>query len=280
MWENINILKELKEAGAIALTHADNNNYYSVPEDYFTNLSSSVMANIFVRSLPSANPYTVSETYFTDLPKIILEKIDTGFFQHNVSRENVYSVPNGYFNSLAEKVLQKIKNQGSEVQQELEELSPLLSKVSKENVYTLPRDYFKQLNPLGANIQQQQPAGKVVSLGNKTRRWLNYAAAACISLVLLGDGYFFISGNKNKIESTPVATASKTDIQKELEELSDSEIEAYLNENGSMAVFTNVGMDDDQHQNIDIQTLIDNIPDEEIQQYLNKDEPAKTREGI
>ena len=166
------------------------------------------------------------------------------------------------------------------MQQELEEISPLLAKLSKENIYSLPVNYFEELNPLPAENQNKQPAGKVISLGSKKHKWLNYAAAACISMFLLGGGYFFLSGNKDNPVTTPVAASSKMDIQKELDGLSDSEIEAYLKENGNMGVFTNVGMDDDQHQNIDIQTLINDLPDEEIQQYLNEDEQAKTEEGI
>ncbi len=160
------------------------------------------------------------------------------------------------------------------------EISPLLSKISKENVYSLPENYFEQLNPLAGSIKQNQRAGKMISLGSKTRKWINYAAAACISMILFGGGYFYFSNSKNKPVNVPIAASSKMDIQKELEGLSDSEIEAYLKENGNMSVFTNVGMEDEQHQNIDIQTLINDIPDEEIQQYLNDDEPAKTEEGI
>ncbi len=74
MWENINILNELKEAGATTLMHADNRNYYAVPDGYFINLASGVMANIFIESVPSANPYIVPGAYFLNLPGIILEK--------------------------------------------------------------------------------------------------------------------------------------------------------------------------------------------------------------
>ena len=282
MQENINILNELKEVGAVALIQADNRNYYTVPEGYFINLASGIIANIFIGSLPAGNLYTVPEGYFDNLPEIILEKINTSLLQQqNITQKNVYSIPDGYFNSFADNVLKKIKSHNSnDVQQELEEISPLLSKISKENIYSLPENYFEQLNPLTTGIQRNQYAGKVISLDSKTRKWLNYAAAACIIMILFGGGYFFISGSKNKSENAPVTASSKMDIQKELEGLSDSEIETYLKENGNMAVFTNVGMDDEQHQNIDIQTLINDIPDEEIQQYLNEDEPAKTEEGI
>lgn len=281
MLENINILNELKEAEAVILLQADNRNYYAVPEEYFTSLASGVMANIFITSLPLVNPYIVPETYFYNLPNIILEKVNSSLLQQQaISKKDIYSIPNGYFNSFADDVLKKIKKQDNNVQQELEEISPFLSNIPRGNIYSLPENYFEQLNPLPGGNQNIQPAGKVISLGNKKSKWVNYAAAACISMLLFGGGYFFLADNKDNPVTAPVTASSSMDIQEELEGLSDSEIEAYLKENGNMAVFTNVGMDDVQHQNIDIQTLINDLPDEEIQQYLNDDKQAKTEEGI
>ncbi len=113
MLENINILKELKEAGAIALIQADNKNYYAVPEGYFPNLVSGIMANIFIESLPSANPYIVPEDYFDNLPEVILERIDNSILQQQgITQKNTYSVPDGYFNSFADNVLKKNKKPG------------------------------------------------------------------------------------------------------------------------------------------------------------------------
>lgn len=283
MQTDINILNELREAGAATLIQANNKNYYSVPEDYFSNLSSHVMANIFVNQLTAITPYTVPGNYFEHLPDIILDKINASSLQLPNRKQDVFTVPNGYFNAFAKNVVEKIKAQGnSDVTRELEEISPLLSTISRKNVYSLPEKYFDELIPL-KQVGKKDPSAKIISIGSKSRRWINYAAAACISAVLFGGGYFFISGNNTKpVQTTqPVAATVKADIQQQLADISDSEIESYLNENSSMAVFTGVGADyQPQNQNTDIQILIKDIPDDEIRQYLNEANDLKKEEGI
>ena len=56
--------------------------------------------------------------------------------------------------------LKNIKAKNNNVQQELEELSPLLSKIPKINVYTVPAEYFES-NPV-LSKHEMQPA-KVIS---------------------------------------------------------------------------------------------------------------------
>ncbi|SFQ44208.1 hypothetical protein [Parafilimonas terrae] len=283
MQTNINILNELKEAGAATLIQANNENYYSVPEGYFSNLSSHVIANIFVSELTAVNPYTVPENYFENFPDIILDKINAPSLQLPGSKREVFGVPDGYFDEFANKVIEKIKAQkNNDVKQELEEISPLLNTISRENLYSLPPKYFDELAPL-KYAGKNEPSAKIISIGSKPRRWINYAAAACIGAVLFGGGYFFISGNNTRPAqiTQPVAAAAKADIQQQLADISDSEIESYLNENNSMAVFTGVGADyQPQNQNTDIQILIKDIPDDEIRQYLNEGEDLKKEEGI
>src|SRR5437762_2933124 len=106
MQDRINILNELKEAGAVLLIDADRRNHFSVPADYFDNLADNILAHVFIRSLPSVNPYTVPEEYFDNLGQIILEKINIGDevlgLEETAAEKNIYSVPEGYFNSLAD----------------------------------------------------------------------------------------------------------------------------------------------------------------------------------
>ncbi len=283
MQTNINILNELKEAGAATLIQANNKNYYSVPEGYFSNLSSHAIANIFVNELPAVSPYAVPENYFENLPDIILDKINAPSLQLQGHKREVFAVPDGYFDEFANNIIERIKaEKKDDVRQEMEEIAPLLNTISKENVYSLPAKYFDELVPL-SHAGKNEPSAKIISIGSKSRRWINYAAAACIGAVLFGGGYFFISGDNTKpVQTTqPVAAAAKADIQQQLADISDSEIESYLNENSSMAVFTGVGTDyQPQNQNTDIQILIKDIPDNEIQQYLNEGEGLKKEEGI
>jgi hypothetical protein len=283
MQTNINILNELREAGAATLIQANNKNYYSVPDDYFSNLSSHAIANVFVSQLPATTPYAAPENYFKNFSDIVLDKINAISLQLQGRKGGVFAVPGGYFDEFANNVIERIKaEKKNNVRQELEEIAPLLNAISKVNVYSLPAKYFDELTPL-SHARKNEPSAKVISIGSKSHRWINYAAAACIGAVLFAGGYFFISGNNTKpVQPTqPVAATVKANIQQQLADISDSEIESYLNENSSMAVFTGVGADyQPQNQNTDIQILIKDIPDDEIQQYLNEGESLKKEEGI
>ncbi|MFT4153901.1 hypothetical protein [Parafilimonas sp.] len=287
MQVNINILNELKEAGAATLIQANNKNYYSVPEGYFKAFPSGVLANIFINALPSSHPYTVPKAYFENLPDYILDKINISSWQlQGGKQKNSFTVPAKYFNGFADSVIKKIKAQESnkdDIVKELEEISPLLSTISKERVYSLPENYFERLEPLKQTKKRFNPSAKIISLGGKTRKWINYAAAACISAVLFGGGYFFISGKKEQTTQTSqtTVTADNVNFEQQLASISDSEIEAYLKENSNTSVFTNVGATDyQQEQSSDLQTIIKNMSDDEIQQYLNDGEAGRKEEGI
>jgi hypothetical protein len=73
--ENFNILNELKDAGAVNLITAGNGNCFSVPENYFNTLPETVMAHIFLQSVPSVNPFIVPSGYFDTFSSAVLEKI-------------------------------------------------------------------------------------------------------------------------------------------------------------------------------------------------------------
>lgn len=279
MDNKINILNELRDAGSTLLINTERKNYYSIPDGYFNGLAENIMARVFVESLPSVNPYTVPTGYFENFPEIILDKLGiagTASFIHTGIEKMPYSVPEGYFNSLASNILQKIKSENS-VQQELEEIAPLLSKIPKKNVYSVPDGYFDDLKPVLISKQTVTPA-KVVSIGSRTRRWLNYAAAACVAAILFGGGYLY--WNKQQVSNTGSNPIASVDVQSKVSGLSDAEIAAYLQEDNSAAVYTNQNSDD-QQQNIDVKSLLENMSDEEIEEYLiNNTDPAEVKKGI
>src|SRR5438552_4596275 len=106
MQDKINILNELKEAGAVFLINADNRNYFSIPDDYFNNLAGDISTYIFIKSLPSTNPYSVPEAYFENLPGIVLEKIKIyNTLPVRDIDKDLYAVPAGYFDGLADNIL-------------------------------------------------------------------------------------------------------------------------------------------------------------------------------
>lgn len=276
MLKNINILNELKGLDAAFLMNTGNKNYYSVQENFFEELADNILANIFIQTLPVTNPYLIPENYFVNLPGLIIEKIQLNEELNvgGINKKTGLSVPDGYFESLAGNILNKIKNNSvNEVQKELEDLSPLLGSISRTNVYSVPDNYFSELKPsVEKSEEQEEESAKVISIATHTRKWINYAAAACIGTVLFGGGYLFFNKKTNQpqnLSNNYAAAFSNMDIQKEISALSDDVITKYLNDNNNMAVYTNFN-DSDELPNMDVQTLLQNVSDEEIQQYLDR----------
>ncbi len=283
MGRNFNISDELRDLNAVFLLNADRKNLFFIPENYFTELPGLLRANIFLNSLPATNPFTVPEGFFENFPTLMLSKLKSDDALVNVTgnkKELLYSIPENYFDNFANEVLKKIKqSEPVSVQQELEEISPFLSTIPRTNVYSVPENYFLNLN---SNVTAEQPPAKVISIGSKTRKWANYAAAACVAALLFG-GSFLHFYKKGNTEVTPaVASAlSSEDLQKKISVLSDEEITNYLKTNSNLAVYSNTGTDEYQQQNLDIQNMLQNVPDEDIQQYLDQDpQSSSTEEGI
>jgi hypothetical protein len=274
MQEKINILNELKEAGAAFLMDIDNRNLFTVPDDYFNNLHSDILSHVFIQSLPSINPYTIPEAYFNHFPEIMLDKLSVSSF--DTDKKDSFSVPEGYFDNLAHTILKKIKEPVFEsVQQELSQLSPFLSEIPKVNTYSIPQNYFDALNPLITKGNTKKEA-KVISIGSKRRKWFSYVAAASFTAAAFTGGYLYFN---SKSANNNIPALANVDVQKQLSVLSDDEINNYLKDNNNIAVYTNIGNDDQQQQSIDLQDLLQNVSDEEIHQYLNEDPESTETEG-
>ncbi len=280
MGRDFNILDELRDIHAVFLTEADRRNLFFVPQNYFNELPDAIRANIFLHSISTSNPFTVPENYFDNFPTLLLDKIKGNAVINVLGNNNqfIYSVPENYFDNFASEVLKKIKqsNQVS-VQQELEEISPFLSAIPRTNVYSVPENYFSKLN---TSVPVESSA-KVISIDSRTRKWTNYAAAACIAALLFGASFLHFYKKGNAEITSVVASVSNEDLQKQISVLSDEEINDYLKTNSNLAVYTNTGTEDYQQQNLDIQNMLQNMSDEEIQQYLDQHpESSSTEEGI
>jgi hypothetical protein len=281
MGRNFNILDELRDIHAVFLTDADRRNLFFVPQNYFNELPDAIRANIFLHSISTSNPFTVPENYFDNFPILMLDKIKDSAILNILGNNNhlIYSVPENYFDNFASEVLKKIKqpNQVS-VQQELEEISPFLSAIPRTNVYFVPESYF---NNISKDVPSVSPPAKIISIGSRTRKWANYAAAACVAALLFGGSFLHFYKKGNAEIRSVVSSVSNEYLQKQISVLSDEEITDYLKTNSNLAVYANESADEYQQQNLDIQNMIQNMSDEEIQQYLDQHpESSSTEEGI
>ncbi|HEY2726703.1 MAG TPA: hypothetical protein VGI61_05990, partial [Parafilimonas sp.] len=249
-------------------------NVYFLPGDFFINFSDNITRQIWLNSVPKINPYFIPAGYFENLSEVVLDKLAINS-NELISSQGLYSVPDGYFNNLAENVLEKIKVQNNSVQQELEELSPLLSKIPKTNVYTVPAEYLESFT-VAPFKRETQPA-KIISIKRKPRRWIAYAAAACIAALLFGGGYYYMQGNTfNNNNSTAQSSVADPKVQQGIAQLSDAEIDNYLNNDN-----TDVSTPQGEPEDINIKSLLENMSDEEINNYLRENpDPDENTKGI
>ena len=186
-----------------------------------------------VSSVAITNVFEVNADYFTTVTDVILAKIAA---ENAVFNANAL-VPDGYFENLPQNILKKIREDENEVKAELTKLSPLVESIGKNEIYSLPQGYFAQL--VFSDESEKKPA-KIISI-NKTKSFLKYVAAAVVT-GLIGFGVVNITEKStvqpivqiaklgsNTTTNTILQTAS---FDEALKNVSDNEIEQYLQKNG------------------------------------------------
>jgi hypothetical protein len=198
--------------------------------DRATILTELEIVSPLLASVPYVNVYKVDADYFDGLRAELQARIIGDGF---TSESSNMQIPAGYFDTLSANVLQKIKAiEHNEVQEELESVSSLVASIGNENVYQVPQGYFEQIQFKNKN------EAKVVKL-NPLSKIFKYAAAAVV-VGLLGLGVFkFIDNNNVKPDAASIAVFDEANkiikegsFEKELENLSDKDLEKYLSENG------------------------------------------------
>jgi len=181
----------------------------------------------------------------------------------HISKQNIYAVPVEYFDTLDKKLSQIIIDaEGESVQEELENISPLLGGLKKHTPYTLPAGYFENLQ-YGNARENNIPAAKVISI--TSRKWFRYAAAALVVGFVATVAFLLL----NKPAGTDPADKSFSWVQKNMKKVSTDEINEFIelaNAGNPDAVKTN-GRDE-------IDNLLKDVSDKEIQDFLNETQTA------
>ncbi|MCU0321527.1 MAG: hypothetical protein MUE72_03875 [Chitinophagaceae bacterium] len=205
-----------------------------------------------VANLNNYNAYTVPPDYFNNLASEILQQIRTNELLEQ-AKGNPFIAPNGYFTTFASTLAEKMqepKNYCTEVENELNEVAPILNTIDKNNIYSIPSNYFID----SANTIKLSKEAKVIGLPQVTK-WFKYAVAAIFIGVLAVGIIYFISPNTNEIN-----------IEQAVSKTSDEEINNYLTSapNTDIIVSTNII---DETESLG---LFDATSTEEIKLYLNE----------
>ncbi|MFB2117900.1 hypothetical protein [Parapedobacter sp. 2B3] len=207
-----------------------------------------------------ANPYTVPNGYFESLYHHTIQRCQQGDMQAT------FGVPAGYFEQLTESITAKIAEEklkavvndpGFAVPEgyfgESEQLLMAHHKINghvADAGFTAPEHYFDRLSD---QIKQraQQPSIPARRLGRP--KWVAYAAAASVAVVLGWVGMFSIAPGTSETKS-PLAAVSDQQILDYLELYGAPNDMMYISE---------------QFDDFDERTIGEGISEEDIEAYLN-----------
>ena len=188
----------------------------------------------------------------------------------SLKKKKTYSVPAGYFDAFEKKLEQPIStvnNNDLSAQEELESLSLLLSELKKKEIYTVPVGYFENLKP-SIDIANALPPVNVISI--TSRKWFRYAAAAIVIGFVATVGLLFF----NNTESIDPADKSYSWVKKNLKKVSTDEINEFV-ELANAGTADVVKSD----AKVEINNLLKDVSDKEIQDFLNDTQTSEAETG-
>jgi len=183
----------------------------------------------------------------------------------NLSNTTPLTVPEGYFEQLTPRILQNV-TQNIENEDITTELSPLLQSLKHQNPYQIPEKYFQHFD---VSIPIEGP--KVVSMFT-WKRWVGYAAAACIAGFMI---VLFFGGN----DKTTVQELALEKVTIENESLSTESIQTYLHEADQLAYSEIAGSDFTSGSELlvdmtpqIISAMLKEIPEKDISSFIKQTE--------
>ena len=213
---------------------------------------------------PFHMPYRVPAGYFDALTEKLLEQASSELM---AAKRTVYDVPAGYFNQLPGQVLAAVRK--LDVEQELEQLAPILNQVSREMPYTRA-----EISAIHAEVIMEHAAVAEIPVVQmpvrKTRKWIRYMAAAVTTGIILLTALFYNNRNVKNIDEMNFASYAKMDVSQEITRLSEEELSAYLTATEKLVVTAG---DRDQYTEDalpDVNEHIQLMSDDELKQYLNE----------
>ncbi len=205
-------------------------------------------------------PYAVPKGYFEELAATIVEKASIVAIDNNNSA-NIFRVPDQYFNGLANKILQRVKEieeEGILLNAENETIAPVLNTIPKRMPYAVPNEYFEQFS-----VRIPSEKAKVIPM-KKMRNWMTYAAAAVFVGIMVTGSFLF----SDKKQSQEFEKYQNLDVASALDQVSDLELNSYIDENHPAAVYDII--ENDQENLGNVEDKIQSMSTDNLNQYLNE----------
>jgi hypothetical protein len=193
-------------------------------------------------------PFLAPEHYFNNLGEEILTFVQSETRLDYLSKKMPGDIPNNYFDSFHQTLMEEIKQEN------------VLDKLPKTMPFSVPNGYFEQL-PLEVS-KRITPTQKLKPHNFVNRTFSNWSMAAALMAFVFSA---FLLVNRN----------THVPVENQLSQLSDIEIETYLNEHQTEFEMANLNEVPDP-QKIDLRQLekdifdqqLNNLTEEEIIDYL------------
>jgi hypothetical protein len=245
-----------------------------------------------VSGISRQTPYGVPVGYFGQFPTVLMSRIS--------SRSSTFQVPEGYFDGLAAQVLSRIKA-GKVAEDELpsifrqisritpyqipegyfDELSPVLTVAQDRSAYRAPEGYFAELPArildkvvpnVVHNVIGPVTAAKVIPMeraatGGKVLKghWWKYSSVAAIAAC------FLLIFSWPQVDNKVMEGARTPDITRALQNVSDKEMQAYLDDQHAILAepVTNSTATLNMNEG-EVKSLLGDVSDNDLQQYLEE----------
>lgn len=213
-------------------------------------------------TIPAEPVYQVPPGFFASFPDEIMEQIRLNSLFDSASGP-VFSVPEDYFDKLPEQVLLRVRSEM--ISDELNETAPLLSTLSRKEMYTVPDAYFDKIDFM-PGTRKAVAEGKVITL-RIARKWMQYAAAAVVTGILVTGAFLFTDDSMNYTETEKI---EKADVSSALGKVSEQELENYLENHERLMATQLVIVPANEEDLKEVKNNIREVSDEELNQYLNE----------
>ena len=208
---------------------------YSVPVGYFEGFAESVVQRLKIDSLSSSEELEEIAPFLASLPK-----------------EMAFSVPAGYFSEATKGLSDWVK----------EESLPQFLQSDRQMPFSVPDGYFESLP--GIILKKVSPREAKIIPISSSRKWMRYAVAAMVAGIIAVSSVLYFGNNNQPIDPSSesyewVATNLKNVPNKELDEFINA---TYI----SSSALANTNASD----KTEVRKLLKDISDSEINKFLEE----------
>ncbi|NGM64808.1 hypothetical protein [Sphingobacterium sp. SGR-19] len=235
-------------------------NPFVVPENYFGQLSSSVLSQARLMGFANVERtgFSVPEVYFSQLADNIQLHIKMEQYKEAVHGE--WKVPEGYFEDLSDKILSQTRIESVVKQEEFDVPMGYFESLSERIQTNIFEDKLKQqISADGFTVPKERQ--KTIVRRLNFNKWIQYLAAACVVLVIGIASYNSI--NNGSVNNGAQASFSES----HLSSIPDDEIINYLSAlNDSHDILYIMECINHSH---DAEGICTHVKENDIEDYLN-----------